>query len=76
MITPDNEFKYYHTYQELARKGMCSPLVDDSGHVLTIRANAEGRLELFCPREDTVIKPGALMEFKVVTTVQKYGYEL
>jgi hypothetical protein len=59
-----NEFRWFHTYQRLAREGKVTPLVDSKGHEYTIIKD-EGELVLFCPYENLTTIPGASVYHQV-----------
>lgn len=71
VLTNDNEFRYFHTYQRLAREGKVSPLTDPKGHEYVVMSDM-GELILYCPYENLTTIPGVSIYHRVEQAVEEY----
>lgn len=71
MLTSDNEFQYFHTYQELGKNGIIHPLTCQCGtpYVTVLR---EGSLALLCPMDNSIETPGMVIKDLIERMVDNY----
>jgi len=75
MEIDERDFRLYHRYRRLVRRGIVKPLTHDCGGEYYTSLDHDDRLVLKCPIDDATVYPGLQLEEKVRTAVERYFEE-